>query len=54
MHGFTIRSVCGSFVLARFGGTDLDFVVDLGQLKGRTIELGGYSSEVPAVQEALF
>ena len=54
MHGFTIRSVCGSFVLARLGGTDLDFVVDLSQLKGRTIELGDYSSEVPAVQEALF
>jgi hypothetical protein len=29
-------------------------VVDLGRLKGRSIELGQYSSEVPAVQEALF
>ncbi|WPU08412.1 DUF2797 domain-containing protein [Pseudarthrobacter oxydans] len=53
-HGFTIQSVCGSFVLATLGETDLEFVVDLGRLKGRTIVLGDYSSEVPAVQEALF
>jgi hypothetical protein len=53
-HGFTIRSVCGSFVLATLDDTDLEFVVDLGRLKGRRIELGDYSSEVPAVQEALF
>lgn len=53
-HGFTIQSVCGSFVLAGLDGSDLEFVVDLGQLKGRTVMLGGYSSEVPAVQEALF
>jgi hypothetical protein len=54
VHGFTIRSVCGSFVLATLDDTDLEFVLDLGQLKGRTIELGGHRSEVPAVQEALF
>ncbi|MFF1250929.1 DUF2797 domain-containing protein [Pseudarthrobacter sp. NPDC058329] len=53
-HGFTIRSVCGSFVLAALDDAGLEFVVDLGRLKGRTIELGTYSSEVPAVQEALF
>lgn len=53
-HGFTIRSVSGSFVLAGLDGCDLEFVVDLGQLKGRTIELGEYSTEVPAVQESLF
>jgi hypothetical protein len=53
-HGFTIQSICGSFVLAALDGADLEFVVDLGQLKGHTIELGHYSSEVPAVQEALF
>ncbi|WP_163161808.1 DUF2797 domain-containing protein [Arthrobacter sp. Alg241-R88] len=53
-HGFTIRSAAGSFVLAALDDADLEFVVDLGQLKGRTIELGQYSSEVPAVQEALF
>ncbi|WP_461172106.1 DUF2797 domain-containing protein [Arthrobacter sp. Z1-9] len=53
-HGFTIRSVGGSFVLATLDDADLEFVVDLGQLKGRSIELGQYSSAVPAVQEALF
>jgi hypothetical protein len=40
--------------LATIDGTDLEFVVDLGQLKGRSIELGQFTSEVPAVQEALF
>ena len=53
-HGFTIRSICGSFVLAAVDDADLEFVLDLGQLKGRSIELGEYSSEVPAVQETLF
>ncbi len=53
-HGFTITSLCGSFALAAIDGTELEFVVDLGRLKGRNIELGQYSSEVPAVQEALF
>jgi hypothetical protein len=53
-HGFTIRSVCGSFVLATLDDSDLEFVVDLGRLKGRTIVLGDHRSEVPAVQEALF
>jgi hypothetical protein len=53
-HGFTIQSACGSFALVRLDDADLEFVVDLGQLKGRTIELGDHSTEVPAVQEALF
>ena len=50
----TLGSLCGSFALATIDGTDLEFVVDLGQLKGRSIELGHFTSEVPAVQEALF
>jgi hypothetical protein len=41
-------------VLASLDGTDLEFVLDLGGLKGRTIELGEHSSDIPAVQEALF
>jgi hypothetical protein len=53
-HGFTVRSVCGSFLLATLEDTELEFVMDLGRLKGRTIELGEHRSEVPAVQEALF
>ena len=53
-HGFTLQSACGSFALVRLDDADLEFVVDLGQLKGRTIELGDHSTEVPAVQEPLF
>ncbi|WP_181405744.1 DUF2797 domain-containing protein [Pseudarthrobacter phenanthrenivorans] len=53
-HGFTVRSVCGSFALAGLDGADLEFVLDLGRLKGCSIEPGRHRSEVPAVQEALF
>lgn len=53
-HGFRIASLSGSVALAALDGTDLDFVVNLGQLKARTIELGDHDSEIPAVQEALF
>lgn len=53
-HGFTVRSVCGSIVLAALDDSGLEFVLDLGRLKGRTIEPGEHTSEVPAVQEALF
>ncbi len=53
-HGFRIASLSGSVALARLDGADLDFVVNLGGLKARTIELGDHGSEVPAVQEALF
>jgi hypothetical protein len=53
-HGFTLGALCGSHVLASLDGSDLDFVVNLGLLKGRLLEPGAYSSEVPAVQEALF
>ena len=48
------RSLSGGVALARLDGADLDFVVNLGELKARTIELGDHGSEVPAVQEALF
>ena len=40
--------------MAAIDGSGLDFVVNLGLLKARRIELGEFSSEVPAVQEALF
>jgi hypothetical protein len=53
-HGFRIISLSGSVALARLDGADLDFVVNLGGLKGRTIELGGHRSHVPAVQQPLF
>jgi hypothetical protein len=32
-HGFTIRSVCGSFVLATLDNAELEFVLDLGRSK---------------------
>nr|WP_321164499.1 hypothetical protein [Arthrobacter sp. Soil763] len=44
----------GSIALARLDGADLDFIVNLGLLKARWINLGDYGAEVPAVQEALF
>jgi hypothetical protein len=53
-HGFRIDALSGSVALARLDGADLDFVVNLAQLKARTIELGDHGSDVPAVQEALF
>ena len=39
---------------AGLDGADLEFVVNLGQLKARTIVLGDHGSGVPAVQESLF
>ena len=53
-HGFRIGSLSGSVALAALDGTELEFVVNLGRLKARTVELGDYRSAVPAVQEALF
>ena len=53
-HGFTVTALSGANALARLDGTDAAFVVNLSQLAARTIILGGYASEVPAVQESLF
>ncbi|MFF2316285.1 DUF2797 domain-containing protein [Arthrobacter sp. NPDC058097] len=53
-HGFTLRSLCGSHGLVSLDGSELDFVVNLGLLKGRLVEPGEHTSQVPAVQEALF
>jgi hypothetical protein len=53
-HGFRVDSLSGSIALAALDGSELGFVVNLGQLKARMIELGDHGSEVPAVQEALF
>ena len=41
-HGFRIDSLSGSIALAGLDGADLEFVVNLGQLKARTIELGDH------------
>ncbi|UKA65754.1 DUF2797 domain-containing protein [Arthrobacter sp. FW306-05-C] len=53
-HGFGIAALSGANALARLDGSDADFVVNLSQLAARTIVLGDFVSEVPAVQEALF
>jgi hypothetical protein len=53
-HGFTLNALCGSHGLAAIEESGLDFVVNLGLLKARHVELGEFRSEVPAVQEALF
>jgi hypothetical protein len=53
-HGFRIDSLSGSVALAALDGSELEFVVNLGQLKARIIELGDHGSDVPAVQQALF
>lgn len=53
-HGFTVASLSGSQALVRVAGAEVDFVVDLGALKGRLVELGNFTTEVPSLQEALF
>ncbi|MHA7289977.1 DUF2797 domain-containing protein [Arthrobacter sp. MDT3-24] len=53
-HGFGITALSGSNALASLAGTDAAFVVNLGRLAARTIVLGDFASEVPAVQEPLF
>ena len=53
-HGFHIAAMSGANALARLDGTDAAFVANLSQLAARTIVLGDFASEVPAVQEALF
>ncbi|MDQ5861730.1 MAG: DUF2797 domain-containing protein [Actinomycetota bacterium] len=53
-HGFGITALSGTNSLACLDGTDSAFVVNLGRLTARTIVLGDFASEVPAVQESLF
>ncbi|ABK04410.1 hypothetical protein Arth_3031 [Arthrobacter sp. FB24] len=54
-HGFRIAALSGSIAVAALEGTELEFVVNLGQLKARSVDFGDHhSSEVPAVQESLF
>ena len=53
-HGFGIEALSGTNALARLDGTVAAFVVNLGRLAARTVVLGDFASEVPAVQETLF
>jgi hypothetical protein len=54
-HGFTIVSCIGSQVLAILDGDDqVEYVLDLGALKGCHLTLGPFASPTAAVQIALF
>jgi hypothetical protein len=54
-HGFTVVSCVGTQVLAVLDGDDdVDYVLDLGTLKGRRITLGPFSSTAATVQSSLF
>lgn len=53
-HGLKLEAVHGSFARAGIDDSDISFLVDLGQLKGKRVEFGQFTSEVPAVQESLF
>jgi uncharacterized protein DUF2797 len=54
-HGFAIVSCIGTQVLAILGGDDqVDYVLDLGALKGRRITLGPFASPAAAVQNSRF
>ncbi len=53
-HGFTVLEVLGPSALVSIDGSDVLFIADLAQLKGRRLRFGAFSTPVPAVQEALF
>lgn len=54
-HGFAVVSCVGTQVLAVLDGDDeVDYVLDLGTLKGRRITLGPFASPVAAFQNSLF
>lgn len=51
-HGLPLAALLGSFALVELEGDA--FVANLGELKGKVLELGDFSSELPAVQSSLF
>ncbi|VXC70210.1 conserved hypothetical protein [Arthrobacter sp. 9V] len=58
-HGLRIRSLSGPIALAGLpdaAGNEVEgsFVADLGALKGRKIEFGPHTTEIPALQDSLF
>ncbi|WP_427015354.1 DUF2797 domain-containing protein [Pseudarthrobacter sp. P1] len=54
VHGLQLTSLLGPYALVRLDGSELDFLADLSALKGRVVRPGGWSTEVPSVQESLF
>lgn len=54
-HGFTVVSCVGTQVLAVLDGDDeVDYVLDLGTVKGRRLTLGPFTSPAAAFQNSLF
>jgi hypothetical protein len=54
-HGFTVVASIGSQALVTLDGDDEgDYLLDLGQLKGRRITVGAFTSPTAAVQSSLF
>lgn len=53
-HGLVLRGVLGNTALAGTDDAGLDFLADLTSLKGQRLELGDYSTSLPALQEPLF
>ncbi|SDX20663.1 Protein of unknown function [Arthrobacter sp. cf158] len=58
-HGLRVHALSGAVALAGLpeaSGNDIEgsFVADLGGLKGRKIELGPHTTEIPALQDSLF
>lgn len=51
-HGIQLNGLLGSFAWGSV--EDQDFLLDLGALKGRILELGQFESELPALQDSLF
>lgn len=51
-HGLPLTALLGSFALLELQGDA--FVANLGELKGKVIELGDFDSDLPAVQSSLF
>ncbi|MDI2034616.1 DUF2797 domain-containing protein [Paenarthrobacter nitroguajacolicus] len=58
-HGLRVHSLSGAIALAGLpdaSGNEVEgsFVADLGALKGRKIEFGPHTTEIPALQDSLF
>ena len=53
-HGFVVESVLGQILGVRLGAETDTFVFDATKLKGRKLRLGNHTTDVPAIQTALF
>lgn len=53
-HGMRLDSMVGSYALVAVDDADTVFLANLAALKGHKIRFGGYTTDVPALQESLF